>query len=115
MENEHLKPLVENLSPIYIKYYFISLIFFAFAIVYSWFSSQHQSLGFFQSLALIIVAPPIGALGAYLGEKFREFAKPDVIRTKNTAELVKAKLFWKFGPQIIGWLIAVMILGNIIG
>ena len=105
------------ISPIYIKYYFISLAFFVFSLLVMIFGDNPEApdIGFWQGIMILIIVPPVTALGAFIGLKVRNFLQPDFFLTSGAVETLKIKLFWKFGPQIIGWIIAVALLGNIIG
>ena len=104
-------------NAIYLKYYYVSLGVFVVSIIINFFSDRADSpdIGFWAGLGLLIFVPPITAAGAFVGRKFRDYTKPDFITTSGAVETFKAKLFWQFGPQVIGWFVALMIVSNIVG
>ena len=53
----------------------------------------------------LIFAP----LGIILGEKFREFATPDAFLAKGMMDIFWKKLFFRYGPPVIGGLIGVFL------
>ncbi|MAT50666.1 MAG: hypothetical protein CMK32_05730 [Porticoccaceae bacterium] len=62
-ENESIAQgtdITSFLSPVYIKYYFISLIFMFVIMVYSFFSSNPEipEIGFWKGLLILIITPP---------------------------------------------------------
>ena len=67
--------------------------------------SPRSPYGFFGSIIIIIAGTFFTTVGALLGEKFRDFAAPDVIVAKDTGDMINKKIFWKIGPQCIGWFI----------
>lgn len=54
---------------------------------------------------LSIVISPIsiflGITGWKIGYKFVELFAPDAVFYSHTSDLIKTKLFWKIGPQVI--------------
>jgi len=57
-----------------------------------------------------IVGTIFGLAGAAIGEAFRRFALPDrFFTTGGMTSIIKTKLFWMVGPQIIGMLIGVFL------
>jgi hypothetical protein len=67
-----------------------------------------NSPGFFSKVFAVILGTVLGTIGAIIGDAIRKFAIPDSIFTGGgITSLVKAKLFWKIGPQTIGVLIGV--------
>ncbi|MGU3233074.1 hypothetical protein [Vibrio cholerae] len=101
---------------LFFKHYLISLFLWIAIVIFNVFSDRRDAveIGFWMGLGMIILVPPFTALGSYVGRKFRDFTKPDFIMTSGAAETFKAKLFWKFGPQVIGWFVAAMIVSNIV-
>jgi hypothetical protein len=57
-------------------------------------------------------------LGCFLGNKLRLALHPDFVITSGFMDLLKEKLFWRFGPQLvgalIGWGIGIGIVGGIV-
>jgi hypothetical protein len=104
-------------NAVYLKYYYISLAVFVAGIIINYFSDKADKpeIGFWAGVAMLVFVPPFTAVGAFIGRKFRDYTKPDFIMTSGAAETFKTKLFWQFGPQIIGWFISLMIVSNIVG
>jgi hypothetical protein len=117
-ENESIAgstDITSFLSPVYIKYYFISLIFMFVIMVYSFFSSNPEipEIGFWKGLLILIIIPPVTALGAFIGRLFRDYTRPDFILTSGAGDTFKTKLFWSFGPQLIGWFLTLLVMDNL--
>lgn len=58
-----------------------------------------------QALLFIFVSPLsifLSTIGWKIGNKFAESFAPDAVLYSCTSDLIKKKLFWKIGPQIIG-------------
>lgn len=52
-----------------------------------------------------------GTLGMLVGRLFRDWVRPDFILTGDGVKgLVKARLFWAVGPQLIGMLVGLLML-----
>lgn len=119
MEGNKLKQ-VENengfFGSLYFKHYLISLCLWVLIIIVNAFSDRRDSpdIGFWFGMVILLLAPPVTALGSFIGRKFRDFTKPDFILTSGAAETFKAKIFWMYGPQVIGWFVAIIILDSII-
>lgn len=47
-------------------------------------------------------------IGAFIGEKLREFAFPDGIATTGFFETIGVRVFWLIGPQLLGCIIGVV-------
>ena len=80
-------------------------------------NSSHnvRSAGFFAKTFAILLGTVFGAGGAMIGDAIRRFTQPDSIYTNGgMGSILKAKLFWKFGPQLIGLLFGCL-LGGAIG
>lgn len=112
--NEVINSFFESM---YFKHYLISLCLWIAMLIINIFNDRRDApdIGFWFGMATILFVPPFTALGSFIGQKFRDFTKPDFIMTSGATETFKAKIFWMFGPQVIGWFIALMIIGNIVG
>ncbi len=55
----------------------------------------------------LLVTPFIGGfftfIGVAIGDAICRAMRPDLLLGNSSIELFKAKLFWRFGPQAIGW------------
>ena len=58
---------------------------------------------FFMKLFIVIIGTVLGLGGALLGDVLRKFAHPDSVYTSGGFfDLIKIKIFWACGPQVIG-------------
>ena len=73
-------------------------------------SAMAVNAGFFLKTFAIMVGTILGFVGAMLGDAIRRFALPDGFFTPGgMGSILKTKLFWMVGPQIIGLLIGVVL------
>ncbi|GHS92560.1 hypothetical protein FACS1894139_14310 [Planctomycetales bacterium] len=74
-------------------------------------SQPVAALGGFAKFLLVagaaVLAIPFGTLGYAIGGKVRETIIPDAVFTQGVENLIKAKIFWAIGPQLIGALIGI--------
>ncbi|MDO8330321.1 MAG: hypothetical protein Q7T36_07620 [Fluviicoccus sp.] len=85
---------------------------FGFAVFIHIFNNAHMitSASFLAKCFSIIVATVLGTIGAAIGDAVRKFAMPDGILTSGgMGSLIWNKLFWMFGPQVIGMVLGVLI------
>lgn len=73
-----------------------------------------SEIGFWGSLAFIVVATLILTIGSFVGGLFANFTRPDAILTSGAGDTFIKKIFWMVGPQIIGAVIAIIIFSNLI-
>jgi hypothetical protein len=79
-----------------------------FAIVCVTINNSAMVLGasFFMKCLAAIVGALTGWIGALIGDAIRKVAHPDAVYTHGgMLSLIWIKLFWAFGPQIIGLVI----------
>ena len=51
----------------------------------------------------VIVGMPLGTIGGAIGDALRKAAHPDaILTTGGMTDILKTKLFWAIGPQLIG-------------
>ncbi|MDR0867468.1 MAG: hypothetical protein LBP75_03205 [Planctomycetota bacterium] len=69
-------------------------------------SLPFATLGGFAKFLLVagaaVLGIPFGVLGYVIGGKVREAIIPDAVFTQGVENLIKAKIFWAIGPQLIG-------------
>jgi len=58
---------------------------------------------------MAVLVLPLSFFGSFLGNKIRLWIHPDFLITDGFMGLIKEKLFWRFGPQLIGGLIGFII------
>lgn len=64
----------------------------------------------FAKFLAILAGLAAGLIGAAIGEALRRFALPDGFFTSGgMTSIVKTKLFWLFGPQLIGCIFGVLL------
>ena len=72
------------------------------------FAEKFPGTGETAKTVAVIVAVILGTLGAVIGDAMRRFALPKrIYSTNGMTGLMKAKLFWMIGPQVIGVLLGV--------
>jgi len=80
------------------------------------FAAPHGAhIGFGLRLLGAILAIVPGFIGAMLGDMLRRFVIPDFVLTSGGFfQLLKTKLFWMIGPQLIGMFIGIaFVLGKV--
>jgi hypothetical protein len=72
-------------------------------------------VGLLAGVGIFILMPLFGTIGALIGDFLRKVAHPDMMfTTGGMGAILKFKIFWAIGPQIIGTLIGWMIAFGII-
>lgn len=67
--------------------------------------NEQQMKGMILSIPLYFSCILIGSL---IGEAVRKFTKPENVYTSGVIDTLKTKLFWIFGPQLIGGIIGLL-------
>lgn len=75
---------------------------------------EPKDAGFLARAALVtlsvVCGTPIGALGGAIGNILLKFTRPDMILTRGgIGTILKTKLFWTVGPQLIGTVIGTVV------
>lgn len=97
----------------FIKYLILSTIFSGAITIMPLFNADY-SISFLGYATFFISFSIIPAIGAFIGNALREFTIPDsIFTTEGMSGILKAKLFWMFGPQCIGFIIGLMIASEI--
>lgn len=66
--------------------------------------------GFFMKMVAILVGTGLGTLGALAGDAIRRFTKPEgFFTTGGMGSILRTKLFWMVGPQLIGLVLGVLL------
>lgn len=82
-----------------------------------WF--QPQEIGFWGGILFIVFATLFTTIGVFIGDALRRFAMPDAFFSTGFVDTIKQKLFWGFGPQVIGWIVGIVVtngfLANVLG
>ncbi len=93
------------------------LIFLAFTVMTIFAPNIH--LGFFGTLAFLLIGSAFTTAGVSIGDAFRRFVMPDFYLASDAVDSFKKKIFWAIGPQAIGWFIGLMatrgFMNNILG
>lgn len=69
-------------------------------------SSVH--IGFLGYLAMPVVGTFWTTVGVAGGDAFRRFVMPDVMFAADALEMFRKRVFWLWGPQVIGWIMGYM-------
>lgn len=71
--------------------------------------------GWFTKLLAFVAGSIMGVVGYNIGDAMRRFVMPDAVFTSGGFfTLMGTKLFWKFGPQLIGLAAGVFVMEAII-
>lgn len=70
--------------------------------------SSRVHLGFFGNVALLVVGTIFTTIGVFIGDSFRLFVMPDLISASDSVDMFKKRVFWKIGPQVIGWIVGLI-------
>lgn len=94
-------------------------IFFVIAVLVSFiaaFSAKGVSAGFVVRFIAAVVAVPAGFIGFLVGDFIRKLAIPDaVLVSGGMFALLRTRLFWMCGPQLIGLSIgSLVVAGNVL-
>lgn len=91
------------------RYMAISGILMVVGILYNAIAGD-ESYGFWGSIVIMIFYTVVPAIGAAIGNLLRKIAMPLFIVTNGgMGGLLKARAFWAFGPQVIGWICGAML------
>ena len=84
-------------------------------IVVGFFTLQIGSkVGILASILFFIVALIFGYFGIKVGLFFRKILCPDYV-IGTTSGVMKARIFWAVGPQLIGLIVGIMLAGEVVG
>jgi|GEM_PF-867868 len=67
--------------------------------------SGKAHVGFLGHVAWLLSGTVFTTIGVSIGEAIRRFVQPDMILTTDAMDTFRKKVFWRVGPQVIGWII----------
>lgn len=85
------------------QYQLCTALFACFTLYALFGTSRH--LGFVWYVLTFVVGSFCTGTGVVAGDAFRRFVHPDVLLATNSLDMFKQRLFWLFGPQLIGWVV----------
>ncbi len=71
-------------------------------------------VSFWRRILLFILSVPACTVGLFLGRVIRDAIAPAFVVAGSTGGLIKARLFWAFGPQAIGLAVGLALAGYVI-
>lgn len=93
----------------FIRYLTITSLLMFVCFVYNMFWGD-ESYGFWASLLMFIFYSIVPAIGCTIGNILRKIAMPMFIITDGgMGSLLKARAFWAYGPQLIGWVLGLFL------
>lgn len=72
-------------------------------------------LGFFGYVAMLIVGTSTTTIGVVVGDAIRRLAMPDLVLAAGGVDLLRKKVFWLVGPQVIGWFVGYIAFKGVMG
>ena len=98
---------MESSKKTYLLFYFIITVIVSFVFCFIA-KANGVDFGFGRRLLASIVSIPTGFIGVLLGDLIRRFVIPDMVfTTGGFFQLLKTRLFWMCGPQLIGMIIGI--------
>lgn len=73
---------------------------------------RSSNLSVMEGITFIFFSALFTTVAVFVADLIRIYTMPDAIFTSGLSHTLKTKLFWKFGPQCIGWLIGFMLAGS---
>lgn len=93
----------------YLLFYFAMTVVISFAFCFIA-KADGVDFGFGRRLFASLLSIPTGFIGVLLGDLIRRFAIPDMVfTTGGFFQLLKTRLFWMCGPQLIGMTIGIAV------
>ena len=93
---------------------FLFSAFVALVIVYANKSPSVEHTGWFVKAIGFVIVAFFAGWGIVIGDKIRNLLVPDIVITDGgVTSLVKARLFWSFGLQAIGCVVAALLVGTL--
>ncbi|HGM5322999.1 TPA: hypothetical protein ACKP12_003162 [Serratia marcescens] len=96
-----------------IKYVAIAFVIALAVVLFNVFSATGQIRSLGQGMGYLFWMTLGPGAGMTIGALLRQWLMPDVVYTRDgMTGLLKARLFWLIGPQSIGWLAGLMMVGK---
>lgn len=96
-----------------IKYVAIAFVIALVVVLFNVFSATGEIRSFGQGMGYLFWMTLGPGAGMTIGALLRQWLMPDVVYTRDgMTGLLKARLFWLIGPQSIGWLAGLMMVGK---
>ncbi|HGM5321951.1 hypothetical protein AAY84_10520 [Serratia marcescens] len=96
-----------------IKYVAIAFVIALVVVLFNVFSATGEIRSFGQGMGYLFWMTLGPGAGMTIGAVLRQWLMPDVVYTRDgMTGLLKARLFWLAGPQSIGWLAGLMMVGK---
>ncbi|KAB1579664.1 hypothetical protein [Serratia marcescens] len=96
-----------------IKYVAIAFVIALVVVLFNVFSATGEIRSLGQGMGYLFWMTLGPGAGMTIGALLRQWLMPDVVYTRDgMTGLLKARLFWLIGPQSIGWLAGLMMVGK---
>ncbi|ELA2606777.1 TPA: hypothetical protein QIF84_004020 [Klebsiella aerogenes] len=96
-----------------IKYFIIAFSIALTVVLFNVFSATGEIRSFGQGMGYLFWMTLGPGAGMSIGAALRQWLMPDAVYTsEGMTGLMKARLFWLVGPQSIGWLAGLMMVGK---
>ncbi|NVJ93342.1 MAG: hypothetical protein HWE34_16880 [Methylocystaceae bacterium] len=95
-----------------IYYFFFLILSTALGFWMVFFSKDFDGIGFFSKFFIAVVTTFGGFVGFVSGDIVRRFVMPDFVFSTGFFDLLKTRLFWMCGPQLIGLFIGLLVSGS---
>lgn len=96
-----------------IKYFIIAFSIALTVVLFNVFSATGEIRSFGQGMSYLFWMTLGPGAGMTISAALRQWLMPDAVYTsEGMTGLMKARLFWLVGPQSIGWLAGLMIVGK---
>lgn len=96
-----------------IKYFAIAFAIALVVVLFNVFGSTGEIRSFGQGMEYLFWMTLGSGAGMTVGAALRQWLMPDAVYTrKGMTGLLKARLFWLVGPQCIGWLAGLIVVGK---
>ena len=103
---------MENAKKNYFIFYLVLTVVFSFLFCFITAPNGHD-FSFGRRLFASIASIPTGFIGVLLGDLIRRLAIPDIVLIRGGLfQLLKTRLFWMCGPQLIGMVIGIALVAG---
>ena len=103
---------MENAKKNYLLFYLVLTVLLSFLFCFIT-APDGQDFSFGRRLFASIASIPTGFIGVLLGDLLRRLVIPDIVfTTGGFFQLLKTRLFWMCGPQLIGMVIGIALVAG---